>query len=740
FDPVFFKASTDFGQPRPEYFDGSFPAELASVRTYKADGTDRQQLLLGVGQFRGSELAATPDTPQPGVQRLHTRVETQVYYGASNPTDITAPSIDQSRGFVDDGVAFFEVSASDVGGDVKRVFILFRGTTGTTWTGLDLTKGPDGVWRGGRGFSGDRIEFAVQAVDNSGNVAMSNSKSLFFLDADPVAPAPLNLVPTPVTPDGFTNPWFTTDVDVTIEGATPTTTYSVDGAASATYTGTPIRISGDGGHVITAFDSTTGLVAELYVAIDSTPPKASIPVPEGFVQGPVPITASFDDENGAGVTRIDASVGGVSIGTITFDEPARLGELILEPITAQGITTIDFVASDAAGNIQTATATVSVDNVAPVVSVVKTPATEFANRDVTIDVVTDAGGSPIVSRWYTIASDPTTMRPLTQPVTAEGATEVTGFAMDAAGNVGQSAPPTSVKIDKTAPVPTLTVSSNIAPVGSSVGADFSCADSFSGVASCVLTVDGAVFSSTPGHVTLPVTPTPRTYALAVTSTDVAGNTSDPTKGTATVEFKQFALAPTLTLSSSQITVGGTVTATFGCAGAAAGVASCVLTLDGVFISSTPGQVVLPVAQQAKTYDVVVTATPLAGTAETISKSYTAVPPPPKYTVCSLGYNPAQAKTVGSAYGFSFKLCDAAGKNVSSSSIVLVAKVVNPGGYPAVPMAPGGSNPGNEFIFGSGAYSYTLKTTGLPPGEMTLTFVVKGDPSGTIYSLPFKLKR
>ena len=119
FDPVFFKAATDFGQPRPEYLDGSFPAELASVRSYKAEGKDQQQLLLGVGQFRGSELEATPETEQPGVQRLHTRVETQVYYGASNPTDITAPSIDQSRGFVDDGVAFFEVSASDVGGEVE---------------------------------------------------------------------------------------------------------------------------------------------------------------------------------------------------------------------------------------------------------------------------------------------------------------------------------------------------------------------------------------------------------------------------------------------------------------------------------------------------------------------------------------------------------------------------------------------------------------------------------------------
>ncbi len=740
FDPVFFKAATDFGQPRPEYLDGSFPAELASVRSSVIDGKNHQQLLLGVGQFRGSELEATPATPQPGVQRLHTRVETQVYYGSSSPTDIAAPSIEQSRGFVDDGVAFFEVSASDVGGDVKRVFILFRGTAGTTWTGLDLTKGPDGVWRGGRGFTGGEIEFAVQAVDSSGNVAMSNSKSLFFLDADPVQPAPLVLVPTPVTPGGFANPWFTTDVDVTITGATSTTTYSVDGAASENYIiGAPIRVSGDGGHVITALDTATNVVAELYVAIDSQAPAPSIPVPDGFVPGPLPITAVFDDGDGAGVTRIDAFVGGVSKGFVAFPDPVRRGELITDPITAEGTTIVDFTATDAAGNVRTTTVTVSIDNTAPLVTVVKSLSTEFATGDVTIDVLTDPGGSPISERWYTITGDaPGTKRPLTQPVTAEGTTEVTGFAMDAAGNPGQSSPPTTIKIDRTAPVPTLTVSSNVAPVGSSVSATFSCADSFSGVASCVLIVDGAVYSTAPGTVVLPATLTPHTYALSVTSTDVAGNVAVP--ATATVEFKQFALGPTLSLSSSQITVGGSVTATFGCAGAAAGVTSCVLTLDGTAISSTPGQVVLPAAQQARSYVVGVTATGLTGNTETVTASYTAVAPAPKYVVCSPTYSPGTAKKVGSAYSFSFKLCDAAGKNVSNKNIVLVAAVVNPGGIPAVPMAPGGSNPGNEFIFSNGCYNYTLKTTGLPAGDLTLAFVVKGDPTGTLYSLPFKLKR
>ena len=115
-------------------------------------------------------------------------------------------------------------------------------------------------------------------------------------------------------------------------------------------------------------------------------------------------------------------------------------------------------------------------------------------------------------------------------MSAEGTTEVTGFAMDAAGNVGQSTPATVVKIDKTPPVPTLTVSSNVAAIGSSVTADFSCADSFSLVASCVLNVDGADSAPRRGKSSLPATLTPHTYTLAVTSTDVAGNQSDPTKG------------------------------------------------------------------------------------------------------------------------------------------------------------------------------------------------------------------
>ena len=196
--------------------------------------------------------------------------------------------------------------------------------------------------------------------------------------------------------------------------------------------------------------------------------------------------------------------------------------------------------------------------------------------------------------------------------------------------------------------------------------------------------------------------------------------------------------------SASVPVGGVLTATSGCSdpvvnGVSSGVAACALSVtdsanrpvalnaNGTLPTSTPD-----------TYTATVTATDLVGNpAASVSASYIVVAPPPAaYTVCQLGYDPTKAKKAGSAYGVSLRLCDSAGNNVTSG-MVLVATVVNPGGFSA--NAPGNSNPSNEFSYSSGWYSFNLKTTGLPVGNLTLAFVVAGDPTGTVYSAPFKLK-
>ena len=462
FDPVFFKAATDFGQPRPEFFDGSFPAELSTVRGYRADGQDRQQLLLAVGQFRGS--ADVAEDAAVGTQRLHERVETEVFYGPAGATDVTPPSIERSSGFIDDDVVFFEVEASDLDSEVERVYVLFRDALNPEWTGIDLVPGTDGVWRGGRPFFTTEAEFAVQAVDSSGNVAMSDSKSLFFLTAQPGEIGDLQLVPDRV-PDR--NGWYGGPVEVTaavedapVDPDVNSVQLSVDGKPK-NYAG-PETVTGDGGHVVTAFDKSGGGFAVLYFAIDQTAPTGSVPAPapDQFVKGPVTLTATFDDLAGSGVAKIVAFEGTTKRGEQTFVDPARRGVLTLEPLVNDGVRTITFTATDGAGNTSTLDpVTVRIDGTAPVLvgQVSGVPASGvFVQSTTLVARFSDAdsglasveafeGTTKLVGQF-----DPLTGS-LTVPVGApDGVRNIEFVAKDNAGNELRKT--VTVSIDGTAPV------------------------------------------------------------------------------------------------------------------------------------------------------------------------------------------------------------------------------------------------------------------------------------------------
>jgi hypothetical protein len=88
-----------------------------------------------------------------------------------------------------------------------------------------------------------------------------------------------------------------------------------------------------------------------------------------------------------------------------------------------------------------------------------------------------------------------------------------------------------------------------------------------------------------------------------------------------------------------------------------------------------------------------------------------------YKIC-LNYNPNAAKQTGSAYTVSITLCDPQGPTTGVTLTALtVDKIADPG-----PGAPGGSNPAYTFTLDNkGAYSYTIKTTGLNPGRHVLYF-------------------
>ncbi len=75
------------------------------------------------------------------------------------------------------------------------------------------------------------------------------------------------------------------------------------------------------------------------------------------------------------------------------------------------------------------------------------------------------------------------------------------------------------------------------------------------------------------------------------------------------------------------------------------------------------------------------------------------------------------------------LCDAAGANVSTSSLVLTATAVTQisTSAPGALEDAGSANPDNEFRFTNGSYVFNLQTTGFSTGTYALTFTATGDP-------------
>ncbi len=117
-----------------------------------------------------------------------------------------------------------------------------------------------------------------------------------------------------------------------------------------------------------------------------------------------------------------------------------------------------------------------------------------------------------------------------------------------------------------------------------------------------------------------------------------------------------------------------------------------------------------------------------------------------YKIC-LNYNPNSAKNIGSAYAVSITLCET---NPPTTSVTLTALTVDGTNDPG-PGAPGGSNPAYTFTLdGKGAYTYTIKTTGLSKGVHYLYFTAGPVPNRSelsvtdlqtlaTYSTPFTLK-
>jgi VCBS repeat protein len=205
--------------------------------------------------------------------------------------------------------------------------------------------------------------------------------------------------------------------------------------------------------------------------------------------------------------------------------------------------------------------------------------------------------------------------------------------------------------------------------------------------------------------------------------DVAGNcsTAGPIGGNR-VDRK----GPTISLISpttATYTLGQSVASDYSCADGGSGVANCAgAVANGAAIDPSVG---------AHTF--AVNAVDAVGNASSLEVTYTVA-----YRVCAL-YDQTKAHRSGSTVPIKLQLCNAAGANVSSASLPVVAQAVFllSTNAPGLLEDSGAANPDYAFRFTDGSYIFNLSLAGYAQGTYGLTFRAGGDP--TTHTVQFQVR-
>lgn len=204
--------------------------------------------------------------------------------------------------------------------------------------------------------------------------------------------------------------------------------------------------------------------------------------------------------------------------------------------------------------------------------------------------------------------------------------------------------------------------------------------------------------------------------VTFTATDNAGNTSAPQ----TITVRLDTAAPTITIvrpTAGTYLLNESVTASYSCADATSGVASCVGTVPNAspINTSTVGS-----------HTFTVNATDVAANPATKSVTYTVA-----YRICLL-YDPSRPIRGGnSTIPIRLRICDVNGANLSSPDITLTpSQVVGPTTRPFT----------TPFRYDAGLRGYivNLPTRGLADGSYNLRFTISGADT-TTHVAPFTLR-
>ncbi len=351
-----------------------------------------------------------------------------------------------------------------------------------------------------------------------------------------------------------------------------------------------------------------------------------------------------------------------------------------------------------------------------------------SNVTVTLNSTDNSGGSGVKQITYgasgvqPIASTTVNASSVPIVISTEGATTISFFAADNAGNI-ESSKQAVVMLDKTPPMIICGGADGVWHA-----ADVTIACNASDVGSGLANSSDASFSLTTNVPTGTETANASTGAHSVC--DVAGNCANagPIGGNM-VDKKPPTISITIPTNTSYL-LNQAISANYACSDGGSGVATCTGTVaSGAGIDTA--------SVGSKTF-IVNAADKVGNVSPPQSVTYTVA-----YNLCLL-YDPTRSAQSGSTIPLKLQLCDASNSDVSSSSVVLhaVSLVQTSTNASGVILDSGNANPDNDFRFDSslgptGGYIFNLSTKGLTTGSYLLSFTASVDPSP--HTLTFQVR-
>jgi hypothetical protein len=439
--------------------------------------------------------------------------------------------------------------------------------------------------------------------------------------------------------------------------------------------------------------------------------------PTGFGVGGHPFSVVVADFNQDG--KLDLAVANRLSNSISILTGKGNGSFALTRTLSVGVDPQSVAAGDFNGDHQTDLATANTtsntssilfnttDIIPPTTLATPSPGPNsngWNNTSVSVSLTAtdNPGGSGVKEIHYTIGSNAEVVvsgGSTLFSLTAQGIYSISYHAVDKAGNV-ETAHTLIVQIDLTAP----TIASSQAPPANSAGwnnsnvtVSFSCADDFSGVASCtspiVVSTEGANQTETG------------------TATDLAGNSASTTR---TINLDKTPPSLTMPVLAPSYLLNATLTFTFGASDSLSGLASMQASLNGNPITS--GSTLTLTHLGTNTFTL--SASDVAGNTATQTATFAVV-----YNfigfLSPISNDGSSVFKLGSTVPVKFQLTDANGALVATAVAHLTVQMLSNGtplGTPIDATAPGSADVGNLFRFDGTQYIFNLSTKPLTTGS------------------------